>query len=300
MSSSAYRLYLFQIKMYRHPHSTVSATANCSTTARYLQSLKPKPKSLSVTSRPSSNCISEQTKTFIQDKYIQEEENVIFKAKVVFTYTPGPATSNESLFLLGREFGCDGNTSVNKYNLLGGSKNENESIIDCAARELYEESMGMFDCTKVTSALKNLPSSNIIFYTRNRKPSYSSEYFSRYSNARTTLHKTFVFFVPFQFDFLVSSVSCTSVLALEKEFAYRRSVYCKDKKLFVSLFLHGYFQPTSLDHFNEIEVLKWVSQTEMKKENINTFFYSKIQNIKLNDSSLACTSFSEYTKRSIK
>lgn len=71
------------------------------------------------------------------------------KARIV----PYKIINNQCYFLL-----CEENfkirQNIGKYNMLGGAKNENETILKCAERELFEETLGLINFKPTNIVLK--------------------------------------------------------------------------------------------------------------------------------------------------
>jgi hypothetical protein len=224
------------------------------------------------------------------------KDTTIYKGKVVFFYNV-----NECIyFLLGREVG--GNTAdpldINSLNILGGTREQGESIAECAAREMYEETLGIFNKTALVTCLENLPSKNVIVYSRTKKD----------FNAKT-LQKIFVFFVPFSTELLSTQLSrCFHPKNIEEEFKHRCGLYALNKVGFARDYLETTTVTTTTtkpvrsksrwcscqkwDHFTEISELKWVEIGNMEKKVINRVFYNRIQRIKTQG--IVYASFKEY------
>ena len=182
-------------------------------------------------------------------------ENTSYKGKVVFYH------QNQNAFLLGQEIGGNPDPrAVNKYNIIGGTCNARETIIQCAARETCEETLGIISRQTLENVLCALPNHCILSYVRNRK-----EY------GKQTKQHIFVFFVPFE------SVYSANTVSFVQEFYARRKEFVQHKTRFIQKYFSGH--SLTPDVCNEIVNVKWFSTKEMSKDNINTFFYNRIQYI---------------------
>lgn len=204
-----------------------------------------------------STTICNRTRSILYSTQLPISPNVIYKGKVVLC--------SQGSFLLGQETGGSNickEVNNNKYNIIGGTCNKHESIIACAARETCEETLGLVNQQTLESVLSSLPNQCILSYIRNRK-----EY------GRYVTQYIFVFFVPLE------SVFSSSANHFVSEFHKRRSEYLKNPSQFVQKHFCINLGKSLNSQFNEIANVKWFSICEMKKENINTFFYNKIQHI---------------------
>lgn len=198
----------------------------------------------------SSSTICTQTRDVLFSNNLPFSPNVAYKGKVVLYH--------QDAFLLGQEIG-DGK-GTNKYNLIGGTCNKYESVIECAARETCEETLGIVNQQALEETLCSLPDHCILSYTRNRK-----EY------GKCVTQYIFVFFVP-----LESTTGLTKE-SFVQEFYRRRCEYLQNKYQFVNRYFPHFSQFQGHSQFNEVVNVKWFSVHEMVKNNINTFFYNRIQ-----------------------
>jgi len=185
------------------------------------------------------------------------------KAKVVIY----KKTGNDIKYLFGKE--AYGKSKRLMYNLLGGTCNYNETVVNCAARELYEETVGIIPIRDTLSAIYNEPTENVIKYNMN-------------INGNTV--SVYVFFInATQFD------KCC-IERLEREFDRRR-------ELIKEILYEGKFEDNErrrlkrelklkrpierisksyIKHFYEIYKLEWISSYELCKHYQFTNFVRRI------------------------
>lgn len=189
-----------------------------------------------------------------------------FKAKII-PYSV--SESGEIFFLLSKEQAVGKNVENRpvKFNMLGGTCNENETILECAERELFEETIGIFDRSCI-GLLKILPRENIIQFYR-----YYRQHFKGV---------VYLFFLPIDFqkmDFIMA------------EFARRKAILNKlytmtpmKRADYAAIAEFINFPPTKritkseLKHFNEISTIKWISEKDIfQNDEINKILRDKIR-----------------------
>ena len=192
------------------------------------------------------------------------------KAKVVF-YKKKHGFPLQYEFLLGKEI--YGKTDDLKFNLLGGTCNHNESIIECATRELYEETAGVIPKEEILKAIYNEPGENVVKYNL---------------KLNGNLLTIFVFFIS------IKELDSTLQKNLIIEFNRRREIISeilKEKRVFdleikkkikTELKLSRDIDKISksyIKHFFEINKLDWLSFKDLSDIKLVTRFVKKINKI---------------------
>lgn len=174
-------------------------------------------------------------------------------------------------FLFGKE--SYGKTQETKCNLLGGTCNKNESILNCAARELFEETIGIIQENVLLRAIYEDRKSSVIKYN--------------YKNENGGKMHVFVFFVNLR------SLDISSKELFNK-FDQRRKLLGEilNKKTFTDSSREvlknalGISKPAKLvsksyiKHFYEIYKLCWLPTSELSNVNCVTGITREIQFIR--------------------
>jgi len=144
------------------------------------------------------------------------------KARIIPYYVK----NDSCYFLLGRER-FNMNRSRGLYNSLGGRREFNETIFNCARRELKEESIGIFN-------LDDFPIQKSVIMQRNRR---------------------YIIFIPFT----------GNIKDINEKFVYRKGLIKNRDFDQLSKIMDYTVDTSNINYIDEIEDLMWVSEYSINK-----------------------------------
>jgi ADP-ribose pyrophosphatase YjhB (NUDIX family) len=171
----------------------------------------------------------------------------------------------------------------NKYSMIGGSCESGETIVESAARELFEETIGIFD-KSVEQYLKTLPAKNIVTFVKDE-----IEYFifflpiklenkKKYNPGKETkIYKDIVkIFEDFTNLFSEKKNTLNSIINKKYPKENNKIIIPNESKEIAKTLINSEREAkkisiTYLRKFNELNSLKWIKFNEMIDENTFTF-----------------------------
>lgn len=199
-----------------------------------------------------------------------------YKAKVIpYMFNP---KDKLLYFLVGKELWTSPST---KYSFIGGTCDKGETIIECAARELYEETIGLFQKKDAMDYISKIPIENIFLFKSKMEGK--------------TIH-TFIFFMPLIEDpvnWNLPLLFHTRKSYLDKIFSKNSSIYSNgnnvssskkilnnDVKIKIKNLI-GIDKDTDkisksfLKHFHELACINWISEKDFLDFNIMNAFLTR-------------------------
>lgn len=214
-------------------------------------------------------------------KYDSKNSPVSIKGKVVpYIFSEG---DKNLYFLLSKELWSSPNA---KYSLIGGTCDSGETVIECAARELYEETIGLFSRKDAEKCLSNLPIENIVLF-------------------RTRVEFKPVFIYIFFLPMITTPFALNLPIMFEERKAILDEIFKKEnsgnlsklltlefrKKLKSSLNLERdpeHISKSYLKHFHELRSIHWIPEKEFINTEVVSAFIAKKFNF-LFEHSFKCT-----------
>lgn len=201
-----------------------------------------------------------------QYRQINEKNRFTEKCKgKVIPYTIEPI-SGKCYFLLGKEIWC--NYKQRQYNMIGGLELPSDSsIIECAARELSEETMNVFDKDECILALKGIPRENIIYFTKQSH------------NQRIHIY-TFFMPIPYQDSKSIVNEFKTRRVILDDALQKPGPLDYITKKIINQTLQLGYDDPyyiskSFIKPYNELYDISWISEDFLFDETLTNPFLMK-------------------------
>ena len=188
------------------------------------------------------------------------------KAKVIpYMFNP---KDKQLYFLVGKELWT---SPSSKFSFIGGTCDKGETVIECAARELYEETIGLFQKKDAMDYIAKIPNENIfLFKTR---------------LDGKDIH-TYIFFMPLIQD----PVNWNLPLLFQTRKSVLDKVFSKDthyKKLLTPDIKRSIKNLIDIDrdtdrisksflkHFHELASIQWVSEKDFLDFNIMNVFLTR-------------------------
>lgn len=186
-------------------------------------------------------------------------------------------------FLMGKELVSVKSQKYIKFNMIGGTCDSGESVIDCACRELYEETIGLLNPEIVRAALIALPRQNIgVFKLKGSKVfcffapmvSHGGDSAQRRTVQNDDIVKQFQtrkmllksVFEPESAEPQTAQLTLDLRLKIKKELGLQRDVEKISK--------------TFLKHFYELFTIEWIDETKlMDYEHTNTRLIHQLTHI---------------------
>lgn len=200
--------------------------------------------------------------------YDHKADNIRLKAKVIpYMFNP---KDNKLYFLVGKELWT---SPSSKYSFIGGTCDKGETIIECASRELYEETIGLFQKKDAMDYIKKIPNENIFLFK------------TRIDNK--DVH-TYIFFMPLIQD----PVNWNLPLLFQTRKSVLDKVFSKDsqsqsKRVLTPEIRNSIKNLIDIDrdadrisksflkHFHELASIQWVSEKDFLDFNVMNAFLTR-------------------------
>lgn len=206
-----------------------------------------------------------------------------YKGKVIFFYG--------NKFLVGEELN---NMKRSPYTLLGGTCEPNETIIDCTAREVNEETIGLISEEELKSVLNKLKKHNIVTWRYKIKNKVITQYlfFVPWTSLSRTHRKSVI-----SIKFKERKIILDKIFDKQKVPAGKLSNDIKskiNKQLDMEIPIEK-ISKSFLKHFYEFQNIEWITMNQLLDTNVtNENIVKKINNIYISNSK---KTFQEYFER---